>query len=298
MVEGYGENRMSVLKTSIAWSVVLFAALTVWIAGCSGQVATTAPASSNDQIATTAAVSCWFSLSPSNVNYAASDSMGSVIVNTTTNCSWTASSDAEWISITGSSSGHGSGTVTYHVAPNTTHSDREATIKVVEAESDSAAVLHYVNQSAATKLHLRGAYTFMLEVDPDGRCGWPETRFYVPVYVKETSFTGDTATGLIKFPAVAATPSNTWSISIYSTKIELVPGPQSSGLAGGAYKVVVDGGSWTAGALSQAPDGRGEIKGGTASGAMQTLTLHDSDERWVCQSEAKWSLIIRYTDED
>jgi hypothetical protein len=289
---------MPLLNTPINRCVVLFVALTAWIASCSGQVATTAPASSSGQIATTAPVSCLFSLSPSNVNYAASDSMGSVSVNTTANCSWTASSDVEWISITGADSGQGSGIVTYHVAPNRTKYDREAIIKVVAPESDDAAALHYVNQSAATKLHLRGAYTFMLEVDPDGTCGWPETKFYVPVYVKETSFTGDSATGSIKFPAVSATPSNTWSISICSTKIELVPGPQSSGLAGGAYKVEVDGGSWTAGTLSQAPDGRGEIKGGRVSGAIQTLTQRNSDKHWECQSEANWNLIIRYTDED
>jgi len=277
---------MPLLSTPITRCVVLFVALTAWIAGCSGQVATTAP------------VSCLFSLSPRNVNYAASDSMGSVKVNTSANCSWTASSDASWISITGNGSGHGSGTVTYRVTRNTTNSDREAAIKVVSTESDDAAALHHVNQSAATELRLRGAYTFVLEVDPDGTCGWPETKFYVPVYVKETSYSGDTTTGSIRFPATSASPSNTWSISISSTKTELVPGQQSSGLAGGAYKVEVDGGSWIAGGLSQAPDGRGEIKGGTASGALQTLTLRDSDKRWECQSEAKWSLIIKYTDKD
>jgi len=159
-------------------------------------------------------------------------------------------------------------------------------------------VVHQVSQAASTGLPIRGTYTFVMQVDPDGACGWPVTTFYWPVSIKVTSDVQGTALGSIVFPPTPVSPSNTWSISAGPTRTQLVPRQESPGPAGGAYDVVVDGGRWEAGGLIRARDGRGEITSGTASGARQILTLRGSDKRWECRSDAKWSLLIRHVDLD
>jgi len=159
-------------------------------------------------------------------------------------------------------------------------------------------VVHQVSQAASTWLPIRGAYTFVMQVDPDGACGWPVTTFYWPVAIQVTSYVQGTALGSIVFPPTPVSPSNTWSISAGPTRTQLVPRQESPGPAGGAYDVVVDGGRWEAGGLIRARDGRGQITSGTASGARQILTLRGSDKRWECRSDAKWSLLIRHVDLD
>jgi hypothetical protein len=159
-------------------------------------------------------------------------------------------------------------------------------------------VVQQVSQAASTGLHIRGAYTFVMQVDPDGACGWPVTTFYWPVSIKVTSYVQGTALGSIVFPPTSVSPSNTWSISAGPTRTQLVPRQESPGPAGGAYDVMVDGGRWEAGGLIRARDGRGQITSGTASGARQILTLRGSDKRWECRSDAKWSLLIRHVDLD
>jgi hypothetical protein len=159
-------------------------------------------------------------------------------------------------------------------------------------------VVHQVSQATSTRLTLRGAYTFVMQVDPDGACGWPVTTFYWPVSAKVTSYEQGTALGSIVFPPTPVSSSNTWSISAGPTRTQLVPRQESPGPAGGAYDVVVDGGRWEAAGLIRARDGRGQITSSTASGARQILTLRGSDKRWECRSDAKWSLLIRHVDLD
>jgi BACON domain-containing protein len=55
-------------------------------------------------------------MSPGNQNFPAAGGTGSCSVNTSNNCQWSASSDADWIVLT-SSSGTGGGSVSFVVAP-------------------------------------------------------------------------------------------------------------------------------------------------------------------------------------
>ena len=118
-------------------------------------------------------------------------------------------------------------------------------------------VVHQVSQAASTGLTLRGAYTFVMQVDPDGACGWPVTTFYWPVSMKVTSHEQGTALGSIVFPPTSVSSSNTWSISAGPTRTQLVPRQESPGPAGGAYDVVVDGGRWEAGGAHSRPRWQG-----------------------------------------
>ncbi len=155
-----------------------------------------------------------------------------------------------------------------------------------------------VTPSSSPSLPVRGAYTFWLEADPGGTCGWPMTRFPWPVAVEVTSYAQGTTVGRMVFPATPSAPSNSWSIHASPTGTRLVPGQESPGPAAAAYDVVVDGGRWEAGGPMRARDGRGEITNGTASGARLILVLPGSDRRWECRSDARWSLLVRYVDRD
>lgn len=65
-----------------------------------------------------AAVSCSFTISPTNAALAATAGSGSVSVSSAAGCAWTASSAASWITVTGGANGSGNGSVSYSVATN------------------------------------------------------------------------------------------------------------------------------------------------------------------------------------
>lgn len=62
---------------------------------------------------------CVFLITPGSQDILAGGGNGSVTVTTGNGCSWTATSDSSWVSITSGSSGSGNGTVVYSVASNT-----------------------------------------------------------------------------------------------------------------------------------------------------------------------------------
>ena len=67
-------------------------------------------------------------------------------------------------------------------------------------------VVQQVSQAASTGLTLRGAYTFVMQVDPDGGCGWPVTTFFWPVGIEVTSYVRDTALGSSVFLPTPVSP--------------------------------------------------------------------------------------------
>lgn len=64
---------------------------------------------------TQSAASCSYSISPTKNPFAASGGTGTVSVTATAGCSWTAVSNASWITVTAGASGMGNGTVSYSV---------------------------------------------------------------------------------------------------------------------------------------------------------------------------------------
>jgi uncharacterized protein (TIGR03437 family) len=75
---------------------------------------------------------CTLALSTTNQNFAAGGGDGSVNVIAGSNCNvnWTATSNANWITIATGASGQSNGVVTYTVAPNTTISPRTGTMTI------------------------------------------------------------------------------------------------------------------------------------------------------------------------
>ncbi len=86
---------------------------------------------------------CTYAISPSSASFAASGGTGAVTVSTTAGCSWTASVNVGWVTITQGASGSGAGEVRYTVAPNTSAGSRAASLSV-------AGLTFSITQSGAT----------------------------------------------------------------------------------------------------------------------------------------------------
>ncbi len=74
--------------------------------------------------------SCTYSLSASSQAVAASAAGGSVNVLTAAGCSWTAVSNASWITLSSGATGAGNGVVGFNVAANTTGASRSGTLTI------------------------------------------------------------------------------------------------------------------------------------------------------------------------
>ncbi len=73
---------------------------------------------------------CTLTISPSVSAFNASSSTGTINVTSSSNCSWTALSNASWITIPAGSAGTGDGTVSYSVSANTTGITRTGTLTI------------------------------------------------------------------------------------------------------------------------------------------------------------------------
>ena len=71
-----------------------------------------------------------FTISPTNNTFVSSGGTGSVSVTAPDGCSWSATSNASWITITSGSSGSGNGTVSYSVSVNTSTSTRTGSVTI------------------------------------------------------------------------------------------------------------------------------------------------------------------------
>jgi hypothetical protein len=73
---------------------------------------------------------CTFSLSGSDRSFNATGGTGNLTVNTSSACAWSASSNANWLTLVSGASGIGSGVIVFQVAANTTGQARAATVSV------------------------------------------------------------------------------------------------------------------------------------------------------------------------
>jgi hypothetical protein len=73
---------------------------------------------------------CTYNISPMNTSIDKAGGTGTVSVTTQAGCTWTAASNATWITISSGSSGTGNGTVNFTVAANATGGDRTGTLTI------------------------------------------------------------------------------------------------------------------------------------------------------------------------
>ena len=75
---------------------------------------------------------CTYNISPMNTSIDKAGGTGAVSVTTQAGCTWTAVSNAAWITVSSGSSGTGNGTVNFTVAANATGSDRTGTLTIAD----------------------------------------------------------------------------------------------------------------------------------------------------------------------
>ena len=91
-----------------------------------------------------AVISCTYSISPTSQSFGSSGGTGSVgVTASSSSCTWTAVSNAAWITVTSGGSGTGNGTVAYSVAPNYSTGARTGTMTI-------AGVTFTVSQAGST----------------------------------------------------------------------------------------------------------------------------------------------------
>lgn len=113
-------------------------AVTTQIAGYAGEYQYTTPF----LLHVTPGAACSYSLSAGGQTFPSNGGSASVTVITTSGCGWTATSNANWITITSGASGTGSGTVAFTIAANTGPA-RNGTLTI-------AGQTYTVNQNAGT----------------------------------------------------------------------------------------------------------------------------------------------------
>jgi hypothetical protein len=139
-----------------------------------------------DQIQITApvVVVCSYAVTPSSPTIAGSGGPGSASVTASSStCTWSASSGANWITITAGNSGAGNGAVSYSVAANNTCSPRQGTLTVTGLSTPQT-VTHTVYQAAGSgnySISPTGANILAaggpgsVSVGANSGCGWLAT---------------------------------------------------------------------------------------------------------------------------
>jgi len=95
-----------------------------------GPTATVTMNSNRTVIANFRSSQCTYLISSSGMSHGPGTETGSVGVTAGTGCSWTATSNASWITITSGTSGSGNGTVNYSVSANTSFNARTGTLTI------------------------------------------------------------------------------------------------------------------------------------------------------------------------
>ena len=157
---------------------------------------------------------CSFSISPTSGNAAAGGGTGSVAVSAGGGCSWTAGSNASWLTVTSGGSGSGNGTVQYSAAANSGGA-RSGTLTI-------AGQTFTVNQASTCSISISptsanvpddGIKNASVTVTAPGGCAWTAVS-NVP-WIDITSAGSDTGNGNVRYTVDATTgPARSGTLTI------------------------------------------------------------------------------------
>ena len=117
---------------------------------------------------------CTYSISPTSRSHGSGAETGTVSVTAGSICTWTASSNASWITIISGSSGYGTGVVGYSVAANTGTSSRTGTLTIAGRTFTvtQAGIACTYSISPTSRAHGSGAETGTVSVTAGTGCSW------------------------------------------------------------------------------------------------------------------------------
>jgi uncharacterized repeat protein (TIGR01451 family) len=154
-----------------------------------------------------AGIVCTYSVIPTSRSHGSSSGTDIISVNAASGCTWTASSNAPWLMITGGASGAGDGIVTYSFQANAGPARMgTATIAgktfTIAQESGCSYVLDRDHQS-----HNPGAAAGTINVTAGTDCSWSVTN-HSPSFITITSGSGASGNGSVSY-SISANASNT-----------------------------------------------------------------------------------------
>ncbi|MBL8168115.1 MAG: hypothetical protein JNJ50_08170 [Acidobacteria bacterium] len=120
---------------------------------------------------------CSYSITPASQSFSASGGTGSVSVTTGSTCTWTASSNAAFVSISSGSSGTGNGTVGYTVQPNNDTQSRSGTLTIAGQSftvTQAGQSCSYTISPASQSFNSAGG-TGSVSVSSNAGCAWTAT---------------------------------------------------------------------------------------------------------------------------
>lgn len=125
------------------------------------------------------AAACQYSISPSSHSFSGEGWTGVVSVTAPGACNWTATSNAEWITVLSVSTTSGGGAVTYSAAPNTNGNPRTGTITIAGLtftvnQTEAARACSYSISPALQNCPSRGG-SWSVNVTAPGGCNWGAT---------------------------------------------------------------------------------------------------------------------------
>ncbi|HNG32164.1 MAG TPA: BACON domain-containing carbohydrate-binding protein [Blastocatellia bacterium] len=154
---------------------------------------------------TQSAGGCAYSLSPTGRSHTVSGGTNTVTVNTTSGCTWTATTNDDWLTITAGLSGNGPGSVTYSVAANPSATPRSGRLTI-------AGLSFSVFQSGCVSLSPSSNYlqtsggTGSLTVTADAGCTWTAMSSATS-WLTLTGTTSGNSTGTVTYSVAANTGS-------------------------------------------------------------------------------------------
>jgi hypothetical protein len=271
----------------------------------------TASTVANFRQATVGGGSCTYSLGSSSSSVGSGSATGGVSVVAGAGCSWTAASNAAWISVTSGASGSGNGTVGYSVAANTAGTSRTGTLtiagKTFTVSQAAAACSAFGLSPTSTSVAAGGG---SVSVSVSGTSGCARTASSNAAWITVTSGASGTGSGTVALSVAANTAGTSrtgtvtiagWTFTVTqsaascgaftlsptSTSVAAGGGSVSASVSGtsgcartassnAAWITVTSGASGTGSgtvALSVAANTAGTSRNGTATIAGQTFTV-------------------------
>ena len=132
----------------------------------------------SNQVSYTVAQACTNSISPTSQSIGSAGGTGTVNVTAASGCSWTAVSNASWITITSNSSGSGNGTLNYSVSANSTSSSQTGTMTIAGQTftvTQSAGASCSYTISPTSILFSSGGGAGTISVSSPSGCSWSAT---------------------------------------------------------------------------------------------------------------------------
>ncbi len=173
-----------------------------------------------------------YSISPTSQSFDSTGGPGSVSVIASSGCSWTATSNASWITITSGSSGTGSGTVAFTVAANTGTSQRTGTMAIAGltftvTQSPPSSCTYSISPTSQSFVSTGGPGS--VSVTASTGCSWTATSNNAS-WITITSASSGTGSGTVAFTVAVntGTSQRTGTMTIAGQTFTVTQSPPSS----------------------------------------------------------------------